>query len=661
MNAATLITHLNDKGIRLWADHDKLRLNAPKGTLTQQLKDDIATHKTELLTLLGTAAETETDELANATASGLSLSSIGQLIGGDSHAFPVIDPQAMAAQLKVTFRPLPTTGKRPSLDVLQLRTELESTLQHQGVTIVPWEKATRPFYYPLPFIGQYLPKHKQLSMPVVRADISAVIDVARPINRHKSCLAEHLYKLSNRFRIGQSTGIPPSIAEITQRIAWAEDHAIQRLEDPTATQVILLAELDAQFVDPDLPYARKISLGVNTLISQFSEMVIGVSSTQISILNMNLSDSLFARDNLDRFVAKSLIPKIYVPIAPLPLSRFETGHYSPQQSNYAQNLVKLSQSLAQTKLFPSGFKLAEVVRRQSHRDIVSALVNGRSGVSYGFVAYAEPPQYVGPTEISADDWQSLLPVEGYAFEEVRQTAQGRRYLKTQVTGQTLYKQIPDIWLVCSRSGANKTDLDISKDILRLGMCGKLQLQVATGIDLSKSGLDKSGVDIKPSYDTYVMLAIALAAALYTPELVKEGAPIIHFHGYPNRNWFESQEDYAGTHNPAVPCGTYESGVFNFLSIHQLASSEQRPFTLVGLVEPDHGINLLAGDLDHFLSRLHIGIEDDQISLGGQNLSSLRDPLPDHCDRASLRPESAATQPGNSAFAEATAVAGGIRA
>ena len=605
MSLPELLTLLNQKGIKLWADQSKLRLTAPKGALTDELKRAIATHKPALLNHL------TQKNAATLTPSGLTLETIGQLIGGSQDAFPVINPQIMASQLQVTFRPLPSSGQ-PSDTVLKLRTDLENSLTTQGVIVVPWEKATREFSYPLPFIGKFLPQ-KQLSTRVVKSSISAVIDVERPINKLKSGIAEKLYQLTRKFSSRSAT-----IAEITRQIAWAEDHAIQRLEDPTATQVILLTELDNAFVDAQLPYTEKITLGVNTLISQFAEVIIGVSSTRLSILNMNLSDSFFSREHLDTFVARSLIPKIYVPIAPLPLSRFTSGHYEPTASPYAHKLVTLSQALAKTNLLPSGFQLAEVVKRQSHQDIVSAIVNGRSGVSYGFVAYAEPPAYEGPIEISQADWQALDPVCGYTEQDIRQTSAGRQYLKTTVDEQTYYKQIPDIWLVCSRSGANKTNLDINKDILRLGIQGGLNLQVAEGIDLADSQ-----TDIKPSYDTYVMVAIALAAALYTPELINNGAPIIHFHGYPAKTWFQPAEDHAGTQNPAVPCGTYESGVFNFLSLHQLANSAQRPLTLVGLVEPDHGINLLAQNLDHLLARIQDGTEKGLVTLEGQHLPSLR--------------------------------------
>jgi hypothetical protein len=61
-----------------------------------------------------------------------------------------------------------------------------------------------------------------------------------------------------------------------------------------------------------------------------------------------------------------------------------------------------------------------LVKRKSHRDIVNVIVNGRTGVSYGFVAYAEPPHYVGKPEITIDEWENLLPVAGFSSYELRQ-------------------------------------------------------------------------------------------------------------------------------------------------------------------------------------------------------------------------------------------------
>ncbi|NEP18379.1 MAG: non-ribosomal peptide synthase, partial [Leptolyngbya sp. SIO4C1] len=333
-------------------------------------------------------------------------------------------------------------------------------------------------------------------------------------------------------------------------------------------------------------------------------------------LNMNLSDAVFPRSQIETFVNKSLIPKVFVPILPLPLSRFELGQYAPQASDYAARLVKLGQALAETGLFPPGFQLAQVIPRRSYRDIVDLLVNGRTGVSYGFVAYLEPPQYLGEIEISAADWAGLTAVEGYSAEELRQNAQGRRYLR--LVGETgeagdRYRQIPDVWLVSSRSGANKTDLDQSRDVLRVGLTTQLILQLPAGLAVGTA-------DIKPSYDIYVMVAIALAAALYLPHLVEAGAPLVHFHGYPAADWFTEQAAWAGVENPSVPCGTYESGAFNFLNIARLR--DRADLRLAALIEPDHGTNILADDLDYLLERLQTGCQQGQVELGGKQFSSL---------------------------------------
>ncbi len=614
MSISELLTNLNQKGVEFWVDEDKLKINSPKGVLTKQVKSDIAARKKEIISFLCENQDSKQD-----TITGLSLQTIGRLIGGfcpqSSTEFksPIIEPEVMAKQLKIVFRPLPQGFNNETL--LKFREELKLQLQNNGVKVLDWELATREFRYNINIpLTRW---NRSIKMKVVKNNINAVIDVERTpdsISKIKSFIAEKFYQVYSRLVLRNRK---KSISTIAKLIGWAEDNVMQRLEDPTSTQVILLTEIDETFVDAQLPYQEKISIGVNTLVKTFSEIVIGVSDSNISILNMNLSDSIFARDSFESFVAKSLIPKIYVPIAPLPMSRFEVGEYNPQKSNYANNLVELSQELATTGLFPSGFKLSEIITRKSHRDIVDSIVNGRTGVSYGFVAYAEAPQYIGEREISKSEWERLSSVEGFSHNEIRQNQIGRRYIKTKIKNQFIYKQIPDIWLVCSRSGANKTDLSLEKDILRMGLKDRLYLELPSGIDPNK-------VDIKPSYDTYVMVGLVLSAALYAPELIENGAPMIHFHGYPAREWFEKNEYYTGVDNPSVPCGTYESGVFNFLGIHDLANNHDSNIILASLVEPDHGTNIITGDLEYLLNRLKAGIKQGQIELGGKHFTSLKE-------------------------------------
>ncbi|BAZ29585.1 hypothetical protein NIES4074_20320 [Cylindrospermum sp. NIES-4074] len=617
MNVSEFVVKLTQQGVQLWADNDKLNVRSPKGVITPEIQAELATRKLEILAFLQ-EIDTVTKSASIPLREGLSLQTIGRLIGGFTgesavgYQLPIINPQVMAQNLNVTFRPLPSGYKNES--IIKFRQELAIKLKNYGVRVLSWQEATTDFFYDvkLPIINW----NQRLKMRGIRSEIDAVIDVERPnslIVNLGIFVAENLYSFYSYWLL-QNREL--SVMKIAKLSSWAEDHAAKYVENPTNTQVIIITEIDNKFVDPQLPYQTKINIGINTLVKTFSEIVIGVSSDKISILNMNLSDSTFAKNEIDRFILKSLIPKIFVPIAPLLLNRFEVGDYNSYASEYAAKLVKLGQDLASTGLFPPGFKLAEVIKRKSHRDIVNVIVNGRTGVSYGFVAYAEPPNYVGASEITANEWEQLLPIEGFSRDEIRQNEQGRRYIKTLIAGEYLFKQIPDIWLVSSRSGSNKTDLHLETDVIRIGLKDKLYLQLPQGVE-------RQGVDIKPSYDIYVMLAMSLAAALYTPELIKNGAPIVHFHGYPAFDWFEGNEYCVGVHNPSVPCGTYESGVLNFLGISSLANQQLETINLISLVEPDHGTNFIAHDGEYLVERLKAGCAGGQVELGGKHFASLK--------------------------------------
>jgi hypothetical protein len=618
MNASEILATLRQQGVEIWVENEKLTIRSPKGVLTPDIQAEIAANKPEILEFLRDDFHPPIGTYSVPSTQGLSLQTIGRLIGeigedlNSAGKQPVIDPKVMAQRLTITFRPLPKGYK--NTEILKFRAELKQKLQAYGVKVTPWEQATTEFRYEIkiPFLNW----KKSIKTRVVKTGVNAVIDVDRPPSvrsRAETFAAEKFYQLYSRFVLKDRK---ISVSRIAGLIGWAEECAAKYIEDPTNTQVIILTALDKEFVNWETPYQQKIKMGLNTLVRTFSEIVIGVSADQFSILNMNLSDSVFSKNEIDGFVLKSLIPKVYVPILPLPLSKFQLNKYDPQLSSYAQKLVTLSNQLADTNLFPPGSKLSEVIKRQSHRDIVNVIVNGRTGVSYGFVAYAEPPHYIGATEISANEWDNLASVPGFNLDEVRQNDIGRRYLKTKIGGEFKFKQIPDIWILSARSGSNKTNLSLENDILRIGLTDKLMLELPLGVDPQLA-------DIKPSYDVYVMLAIAMSSALYAPNLISNGLPMIHFHGYPSVDWFQENEYFAGVNNPSVPCGTYESGVFNFLGIYNLVHEYGDNISLASLIEPDHGTNIISPDLDYLITRLKAGCEQSELELGGKYFSSLK--------------------------------------
>jgi len=405
--------------------------------------------------------------------------------------------------------------------------------------------------------------------------------------------------------------------EILKTSGWADNFTARHLQDPFNTQIITITSLNPEFADDATPYDRKIAIGLQDLIRTMSEIVIGVSEDRFSIINMNLSDSIFFKEQLDEFISNSLIPKIYAPIKPPVLTRFEKGEYDPTQSPYAMQLASLGKQLQSTDLFPTGSRFSEKISRLSHRDVVEKILEGRTGVSYGFIAIAETPRYEGTKEITRDEWESLPEVNGFNTEVLRQNENGRWYVKTLIRDREVYQQVPDIWIVTSRSGCDKTNLDPKTDVIRIGLVkGKLNLQVPEGVNLNRR-------DIRPSFDTYVIIAQALASALYSPELIKEGMPIVHFHGYPDPGWFQQNEYHTGAKNPSMPCGTVEAALLNYSAIYKMANQNGGNMNLLCLVESDHGVNILGPNREYLIESLMQGADQGHILLGGKYLPYLK--------------------------------------
>lgn len=511
------------------------------------------------------------------------------------------EPKEMAKKVRVTFRPLPRNYGNHI--VIGFRDILREKLIESGVDVIPWEKAAD---VQDGFIS------KVLKMRKVKRNIHAVIDVKREYSlgrKFMSGLAEKIY--------GYTRNPDRSVMEILKVSGWADDFTARYVQDPFNTQIITLMPLEPEFADAGVSYDKKIAIGIKNLISTMSEIVMGIGPDRFSLVNMNLSDSIYFNEEMDFFILNSLIPKIYAPIKPPILARFIKGEFDPSESVFAKQLADLGRQVKDTSLFPPGSSFRDKVSRQSHRDVVEKVLEGRTGVSYGFIAIAEAPKYEGPVTIRKSTWDKLKKVESLDDDMVRENAKGRWYVKTHLRGKDIYQQVPDIWIAASRSGSNKTNLDPLSDIVRIGLIkGKLYLETPKGVDLHRK-------DIRPSFDTYVILAQALASALYTPELIKDGLPILHFHGYPDPGWFGKSEYYAGARNPSLPCGTVEAALLNYSAIYELANRNGESMKMLCLVESDHGVNIMGLDRDYLVARLSDGVDKGHVMLGGKYLPELK--------------------------------------
>lgn len=513
------------------------------------------------------------------------------------------NPAEMSQRVIVTFKPIPRNY--PETEISAYRERLRNSLLGNGVNVIPWEDATSED-------SSYGMFSKLMGRRSVKRKVNAVIDVKKrpsPIRWFLSNVAENIYKLARKDSL--------SVSSILKISGWADDFTVGYLQDPYNTQVITIMSLDPEFENQDTTYDEKISIGLKNLITNMSEIVIGVSHSKFGITNMNLSDSIYTHDQLDDFVLYSLIPKIYAPIKPPVLTRFSVSEYDPQEFEYARKLSALGAALKSTDLFPAGSKFSDAIKRLSHRDVANKILDGRTGVSYGFIALAEPPGYEGEKYIDESMWNSLQEIPDYNPDEVRAASNNRWYVKTLLGDRTVYQQVPDIWIVTSRSGCDKTNLNPDSDIVRIGLVkGKLHLEIPRGVDLGRK-------DIRPSFDTYVILSQALSSALYAPALIEKEMSILHFHGYPDPSWFGVSEHHAGAQNPSLPCGTVEAALLNYSAVYETAAKNGSDIKLLCLVESDHGVNVLGPDREYLVQRLLAGSSEGHILLGGKYLPMLK--------------------------------------
>ncbi len=513
------------------------------------------------------------------------------------------NPTEMSERVIVTFKPIPKNY--PDTEISAYRERLRNSLLSNGVNVISWEDATTED-------GSYGAFSKLMGLRSVRRKVNAVIDVKKklsPLRWLLSKVAENIYRIMRKDSL--------SVSSILKISGWADDFTVGYLQDPYNTQVITIMSLDPEFENQDTTYERKISIGLKNLIANMSEIVIGVSHSKFGITNMNLSDSIYTHDQLDDFVLYSLIPKIYAPIKPPILTRFSVREYDPKEFEYARKLSALGADLKSTDLFPAGSKFSDAIKRLSHRDVANKILDGRTGVSYGFIALAEPPGYDGDKYIDENMWNSLQEIPAYNPDEVRAASNDRWYVKTLLGDETVYQQVPDIWIVTSRSGCDKTNLNPDSDIVRIGLVkGKLHLEIPRGVDLGRK-------DIRPSFDTYVILSQALSSALYAPYLIEKEMSILHFHGYPDPCWFQGSEHHAGARNPSLPCGTVEAALLNYSAVYETATKNGSDIKLLCLVESDHGVNVLGPDREYLVQRLLAGSSEGHILLGGKYLPMLK--------------------------------------
>jgi hypothetical protein len=301
-------------------------------------------------------------------------------------------------------------------------------------------------------------------------------------------------------------------------------------------------------------------------------------------------------------ILHSLIPKLAAQVVPPKRDEinYREGVMDAEKSGY---MPYINDFMSAAKIWrDNGLMLAHTsiedleYRNRFYKRIVSQYLDNRTGMSYGFMVKQLPVDVKPAIEVSSAP--EKLATHNWEEEPVT-FLDGSLYTIIKQFGKEWIIEVPDVWLLSTRSGCNKTELSPRRDILRLGLHnGRITLDVPP---------ESSKEECRPSYDTYAILAHAIGNvitasillnidrnALFPKILSSNGLSISHWHGYPDKGYPLPGYVIHGEENPPVSCSTPQSAAYAFSGKRKSLEIFTDP--LAGFrgdihIEPHHGTNI----------------------------------------------------------------------
>jgi hypothetical protein len=388
-------------------------------------------------------------------------------------------------------------------------------------------------------------------------------------------------------------GRPGKLRENITVIAAGElstgDLPVDHVQNLRTTTIVGIVEgpcpAEGETADQD-----KLNSIVRTLTWSIVQVAIYVEDDRWTITTMNgaVIPCSFARALRDD-VLELLIPKLAAPVVPPHASDFDfrpgaLDLSDPLLQPYVEDFIRSGPLWQRTGLLLYHTSMENLEFRNGfYKRIAAAYLDHRSGMSYGFLARQTALHYRPVWREREDPEEVDLHLEG----------------------DTLHLPVPEVWVLTTRSGCDKSRIDPSRDLLLMGLVrGRTVIATPRGLE--------GRVDSKPSYDTLTILAHALGNALVASALgarssgsrfasmvAQSGAALAHWHGYVPSEAVPWGYLVHGMANPPVSCSTYQAALFALTGkFAALLESLKRGMGFEGdiHVEPHHGVNVTGSSL-----------------------------------------------------------------
>lgn len=434
----------------------------------------------------------------------------------------------------------------------------------------------------------------------------ALFDLGVKIVPYGDCIIElsliERLKLKLPFYAKFGKKIKKGVAIIVEGESKTNDLAMKKLISLRSNPIITILE-EPKKIDKNSSYLEHMNLSLNLFAFHMTNLVILVNDFEWLIYSLNGSHPYFSlKDKFKENILNNLIPKISAPVMPPSLNDFiiKENIFNVDDifyNDFIRDLVLGGKMLEKTGLYPKKRNVSELnFRNNFYKIIGKKYLDNRNGMSYGFVARQLPTKLFNL--IFKDDFNNQ---KEFDFSKDIIEKNNKIFIKFKLLEKEFFVQIPDVWVLTSKSGSDKSKLDKHKDIIKVGLCsGKMMIETPKGVNIKG--------DYKPSFDTRVILSHAVGNTILS-SIIKQfrpdwffhkmieysGCAIAHWHGYINDFSLLGKASFYGEKNPPVSCSSPQSAIYAFydkinLGIQKIENNQE--FDCEVNVEPHHGSNVI---------------------------------------------------------------------